>query len=141
MQVPNSSDVKQKLNQQIPKPDRHPWLNEDGQATKKDGSVMHEIKSELSKKDEDMLISKFEFRCITYAKLNDQTDLDGLYFEFKRENLFNRKVRDSNLDSYLPTFFARILMRFIKQNVKRQDISDKLSLKVIEFCFEQIGVE
>ena len=32
-------------------------------------------------------------------------------------------------------------MRFIKQNVKRQDISDKLSLKVIEFCFEQIGVE
>lgn len=141
LQVPNSSDVKQKLNQQIPKPDRQPWLNKDGQATKKDRSVMHEIKSELSKKDEDMLISKFEFRCINCAKLNDQTDLDELYFEFKRENLFNRKVQDSNLDSYLPTFFARILMRFIKQNVKRQDINDKLSLKVIEFCFEQIGVE
>jgi hypothetical protein len=91
------------------------------------------------KQSEDHIIDKFDLRSLSQTKLDLNTDLEDLYFEFKIANTLNSKVQEGNLDDYYPAYFAKILLRMANLSVKNQELRDQISRKAIEFAIEQLG--
>lgn len=91
------------------------------------------------KQSEDHIIDKFDVRSLSQTKLDLNTDLEELYFQFKTANTLNSKVQEGNLDDYYPAYFAKIVLRMAKLSVKNQELRDQISRKAIEFAIEQLG--
>lgn len=92
-----------------------------------------------SKEHAERKLLRFSFKCITNHRFGPETDLSELYFEFRNENMFNKKLEELELDDHFPTYFTIIVIRTAQMSIKDEAFRDQVGRRAFEFCFNKIG--